>query len=142
MTCSICGLVLQGYNAMARHKLNDHSSLKDFLCQQCGQGFKAKSYLRKHVLMSHTAPSDRPFPCTLCPKGFYRGTRLKDHMNGVHNKVKPFACRDGACTVAFATYNECKRHERRQHNLFIKSMFRNRDGSTIAEANLDPAEKQ
>jgi uncharacterized Zn-finger protein len=144
MECNICGLVLQGQNAMSRHKLNDHASLKDFLCQQCGQGFKARSYLRKHVLMSHTAPSERPFPCTLCPKGFYTSSKLKEHTNGVHDKVKPFACRDEVCTVAFASYNERKRHERRQHNLFIKMSGRGirADSVITAEANPEPAENQ
>ena len=120
MKCEICSMTVFGNNSMSRHRLKYHATFQDFLCQQCGQGFKVRAYLRHHILMCHTEPGNRPFPCKLCTKGFYSNIKLTQHMNGVHHKIKPFECRDVGCAVAFASYNERKRHEKRQHNLDIK----------------------
>ena len=50
MACEICGQVLLGSNSMARHRLKNHATPQDFLCPHCGQGFKARAYLRqKHM---------------------------------------------------------------------------------------------
>ena len=120
MTCDICGVVVLGNNSMSRHHLKNHATQLDHLCPECGQGFKARSYLRHHVLMNHTEPANRPFPCKLCNKGFYSNVKLTQHMNGVHYKIKPYECREESCSAAFASFNERKRHEKRQHNLVIK----------------------
>jgi hypothetical protein len=70
-------------------------------------------------------------------KGFYSSIKLTQHLNGVHLKIKPYECRDESCPSAFASFNERKRHEKRQHNLVIKMKQGCRAENIILESNAD-----
>ncbi|XP_073450605.1 uncharacterized protein [Aquarana catesbeiana] len=50
--------------------------VKTYLCPECGQGFKEKSNLQRHMRV-HTGVS---FPCKECGKCFSRSDRLTEHL--------------------------------------------------------------
>ena len=63
-----------------KHHRDVHASFDDNLCQHCGKGFKLKKYLQIHIINSHTAKQDKPFPCHLCEKGFNNHMKLTQHL--------------------------------------------------------------
>ncbi len=61
---------------------------KPFSCSQCGNTYKHKGSLTKHMLI-HS--EEKPFSCSQCGNTFMCNRSLKDHML-IHAGIKPFTC--------------------------------------------------
>jgi len=86
-----------------------HNDKMDFCCTKCGQQFKWKQSLERH-LMDHTGV--RPHPCTQCKLTFKTSNSLKKHKLSVHSDIKHFACQ--FCGSRFSTSSGVLRHQKKQ----------------------------
>nr|CAD7446794.1 unnamed protein product [Timema bartmani] len=77
-----------------------------------------KSHLYKDTDTDQTTPPQRPekpFPCTICSKGFMRRTNLNAHM-AVHTQVRPHVC--DQCGKRFVVRWDLTLHQRIHSGLF------------------------
>lgn len=65
-----------------------HSDKKDFICDECGKGFRTKACLSKH-LQRHS--DERPFSCYICNRAFKVKVALRKHV-ALHSEYRPFSC--------------------------------------------------
>ncbi|XP_073450621.1 uncharacterized protein [Aquarana catesbeiana] len=73
----------------------DSQNEKPFLCSECGQSFKWKTSLERHMRV-HTGET---FPCEECGKRFRQKDRLKAHLR-IHTGEKLHICTEcGKCFV-------------------------------------------
>jgi len=133
--CDQCGLVFVGRLKYDKHLREAHKSLT--ICEQCGQHFTNKKYLRSHIVNVHTADKDRPHVCKLCPKGFLTQTRLNDHVARSHEGIRPYTCRSPGCTRAFTLGTVRKRHEKRDHDLDINMKRGSKSKYEVHNLNFD-----
>lgn len=82
------------------------NTCKQFQCQLCGDVFKWKSVLKKH-LNTHS-PNKAKFACSLCPKRFTRKEYISIHMR-IHAGVRPFVCE--ICARSFVKRQDLIRHK-------------------------------
>ncbi|KAM4640704.1 uncharacterized protein O3C94_015289 [Discoglossus pictus] len=84
----------------------DHTSMKPFICSECGKGFSQKAGLVKHQ-RNHTG--DKPFLCSTCGKCFKSNSELLLHQR-IHTGEKPYACFE--CGKLFSQKSNLVRHRR------------------------------
>ena len=82
-------IIFRFFVQQEKHHRDVHASFDDHLCQHCGKGFKLKKYLQIHIINSHTAKQDKPFPCHLCEKGFNNHMKLTQHLVGKSLIITP-----------------------------------------------------
>ena len=80
-------------------------------CDQCGKVLK-RQLMAKHILINHTADSEKPFQCTYCPKGFAEKLTWEEHLN-THTNSKPYTC--ATCGWAFNSRRAMLAHEVHKH---------------------------
>ncbi|CAH1791200.1 unnamed protein product [Owenia fusiformis] len=71
-----------GKEFVFKAKLNRHFKCHlpaSFLCENCGNYFKTKAILERHITTSHGA-FERQFCCKICSKGFATERYLQQHM--------------------------------------------------------------
>ncbi|CRK96018.1 CLUMA_CG009458, isoform A [Clunio marinus] len=83
--CQICGRSFFNKAALKIHTYNVHEKPKHLTCSLCGRICRTEEGLKKHKLRPHY------LPCEICGKTF-RKDRLKEHLNGVHFKIKRYQC--------------------------------------------------
>lgn len=75
-----------------------HSENREFECPDCGKRFKQSSQLRNHRVM-HLDRKSSDVPrwytsktCDLCGKTYADSKCLKNHIQAVHSKLRPYVC--------------------------------------------------
>ncbi|KAB0804649.1 hypothetical protein PPYR_01619 [Photinus pyralis] len=111
-SCDICD-----YKTFSLGKLNNihkliHSDLKAFICEVCQKGFKNTKQLRNHKMTHKEKNNKFSHVCVICEKIFSNRRQMRVHMDGVHNKIKPFLC--NYCGYKGASKGALKMHIR-QH---------------------------
>ncbi|XP_008543116.1 zinc finger protein 28 homolog [Microplitis demolitor] len=98
LCCSIC----KNYKSVSSVKLlthmRVHSENRDYECPDCGKCFKQSSQLRNHRVM-HLDRKSVEVPrwytsktCEMCGKTYADSKCLKNHMQAVHSKLRPYVC--------------------------------------------------
>ena len=80
-------------------------------CSTCGEMFSDKR-MRRHVMSKHASNDEKPFKCTLCPKGFLTKITLQEHIN-THTGERPNIC--SFCGIGFVNHSNRRMHERTVH---------------------------
>ena len=88
--------------------------LLSFICDICGDSFKAKYALDEHIISKHDG--NKPFHCVLCDRGFTRKGRFKRHVEFKHGGKTPFKCDicDYGCAESDYLKKHMKVHERKK----------------------------
>ena len=107
--CQYCEKTFPSSAAYSSHKRNHHDPIT---CAECGKFFKSKILHRNHVILNHTREEDKPYRCTVCPKGFIYIRELNNHMN-IHTGARPYQC--AYCEKAFADQSTRRQHQRSVH---------------------------
>ena len=76
-------------------------------CGECGQGFKLKVHLKKHILYRHS--SEYPCECSICGKRFKDSSAVRLHER-IHSTERPFSC---PCGKSFKTKENLWGHKNR-----------------------------
>ena len=66
--CDLCGMEVDGKDAMRKHKATVHKPLPvPVACPQCGKIFKQKVSMQAHLQHAHLNPQDvKPWECMFC----------------------------------------------------------------------------
>ena len=81
---------------------------RPFSCEVCGSRFKAKKHLSRHML---THLESRDHHCDQCPATFKAATQLREHIDRIHNKLRPHKCDFPGCKYAGFTPYDLKMHK-------------------------------
>ncbi|KAK0163188.1 hypothetical protein PV327_006896 [Microctonus hyperodae] len=98
LSCTICN----DYKSVTSVKLSTHmrvhSDSRDYECRDCGKRFKQSSQLRNHRIMHldrKTVDTPRWYTsktCEMCGKTYADSKCLKNHIQAVHSKLRPYVC--------------------------------------------------
>ena len=89
--CTECGLGFRTKMAMDSHTLRKHTNLKPSIpCEECGKLFKVRSDLYSHA-MTHKARKERIHRCVECNLTFRTQQSLDRHRE-LHDPTRPLAC--------------------------------------------------
>ncbi|UMM14241.1 hypothetical protein L5515_002129 [Caenorhabditis briggsae] len=105
--CTVCSKILTRKNDLDRH-MKIHTGKKDFICPECGKGFRLKCTLKNHMATHSDEPPQ--IQCTVCQKEFFEKKTLVIHMR-IHTGEQPFKCR--FCDLHFRTTSMQKTHEKK-----------------------------
>ncbi|CAK1543809.1 unnamed protein product [Leptosia nina] len=88
-SCDICG-----YKTFKRHRLLNihmkcHRKLREYSCSVCQKAFKNSNQLSKHMMIHK---KDNATACNICKIELTNQRTLREHIDTVHNKLKPFKC--------------------------------------------------
>ena len=106
--CSCCGA-----EYTTKQALKDHLNRAVFTCTEsddCSYTTRSRSCMFQHVRNVHTEPQ---FACLTCGAEFSSSFGLKRHMDGYHERKRPYSC--DTCDYASAYKHDVKRHQRRNH---------------------------
>ncbi|KAF2686662.1 hypothetical protein K458DRAFT_429632 [Lentithecium fluviatile CBS 122367] len=82
--CAVCNMDFESCDDLAMHKVfrPDNHNLA---CRICGDEFKSKSGLNRHIELSHKI--DQKLPCLGCGEVFYRASLMVEHLEFGHCQV-------------------------------------------------------
>ena len=100
----------RGNRMMIVHMEEHAKAPSSYSCNQCGNEFKGKDTLRKHVKGFH-ADLIIPFDCDICNSTFKFPKSLQVHILKVHKKEFNFKC--SLCEGKFVTEDTLKKHIKR-----------------------------
>ncbi|KAL6267543.1 hypothetical protein P5V15_000618 [Pogonomyrmex californicus] len=97
-TCKICEVYKSATMVKLLTHMRVHSDTRDYKCPDCGKCFKQASQLRNHRVMHldrKTLEVTRWYTskkCDLCGKTYANSKCLKNHIQAVHSKLRPYVC--------------------------------------------------
>ncbi|XP_011882536.1 PREDICTED: zinc finger protein 436-like isoform X2 [Vollenhovia emeryi] len=97
-TCKICEAYKSATMVKLLTHMRVHSDSRDYKCPDCGKCFKQASQLRNHRIMHldrKTLEVTRWYTskkCEMCGKTYANSKCLKNHIQAVHSKLRPYVC--------------------------------------------------
>ena len=89
-TCDTCGRAFTESKGLENHRKTVHQNIRNHQCNECGNGFKTKEMLRRHMKIHSDICTHI---CPFCSKGFKQSATLYRHklscpFNPEKNKIK------------------------------------------------------
>ncbi len=111
--CDQCTKSYDNPHKLKRHSIRAHGREGDqFPCEKCGELFKLKSTLWRHVRNYHRDYEE--LQCETCKIWFQSRDSLLNHVRNEHG-AKDFMC--SVCGDCFAHNQQLKRHYKDRHNM-------------------------
>lgn len=95
-TCKICKAYKSATMVKLLTHMRVHSETREYECSECGKCFKQASQLRNHRVMHldrKTLEVTRWYTskkCDICGKTYANSKCLKNHIQAVHSKLRPY----------------------------------------------------
>ncbi|XP_034489075.1 zinc finger protein 880-like [Drosophila innubila] len=109
--CKHCGHDFK-YSAPLVEHLKSIGVKFDYKCEECGQKFHSRFFLKKHMRRVHGLADEHI--CHICGKNFTTGFNLRNHIVR-HAGTRPHKCK--LCNAAFSTTAELNNHKRTHDNV-------------------------
>jgi len=109
-SCHICNKVCKRKVALDLH-VAKHGP-PTIQCEMCDKAFYSNYNMRRHMITMHVDNAQKPYKCTLCPKGFESAKNLEGHLN-MHNGLKPYICE--VCGKGFQNASNRRAHIKKIH---------------------------
>lgn len=100
-------------NSQSTEQSTEHDDEKKYVCSHdgCGKRYTTSSKLSRHMAV-HSGT--RPHHCSFCNQSFVRADHRNMHEKRKHSAIsdadKPFKCTVDACTAAFFSSSNLRRH--------------------------------
>ncbi|XP_033220243.1 zinc finger protein 658B-like isoform X2 [Belonocnema kinseyi] len=98
LTCKICKVYKNATMVKMMTHMKVHNNSREYECLDCGKCFKQSSQLRNHRIM-HLDRKAIEEPrwytskiCEICGKTYADSKCLKNHIQAVHSKLRPYIC--------------------------------------------------
>jgi len=108
--CHICNTACKRKVALELH-IAKHGP-PTIKCHQCDKLFYTNYNMRRHIITMHVDNSQKPYKCSICPKGFESAKNLEGHLN-MHNGLKPYICE--ICGKGFQNASNRRAHVKKLH---------------------------
>ena len=109
--CSICKVELRDKYSLKKHMSTVHGESKN-LCTTCGKKFKAKDYLKKHMLKG-CGSGWKENKCTICKENFPSRSVTMEHIASKHKDFQLSKC--SVCDTKFITEKSLNYHMIEKH---------------------------
>ncbi|XP_031628844.1 PR domain zinc finger protein 5-like [Contarinia nasturtii] len=97
--CNMCGKVLSSKDGLKKHVLITHSAPGHFPCEICPNvTLTRKDSLRKHMKMKHD-PNRVKFKCNYCPSVFLKEISLEAHLSKCKRRTEILESGDSGTTI-------------------------------------------
>ncbi|XP_055536232.1 zinc finger protein 354C-like isoform X2 [Wyeomyia smithii] len=85
LQCTICQKILAGEKSLQKHMSSVHDAVnaKKYICDCCGQEFRTRSALNRHIKKQHLGVRETRVQCELC-ETWLNKTNMKAHLRTVH----------------------------------------------------------
>jgi len=135
-SCPFCDYKTKRGEECQEHINGIHTHLKPYVCthENCSFATSYRGGLRKHVQYVHEnrvatpkpkpiGPDSKRYFCDQCDFKTNKNCYLTEHVNGVHENIKPYACTVEGCSYATSYRGGLKKHTEAVH-LHIKHDLR------------------
>lgn len=79
LSCQVCSKVFEKSSQLGCHmRVHMDDTTKGFKCSKCSKKYSSIRSVRRHFAKAH--PSEKPYRCGVCNKGFIDGNVLKNHI--------------------------------------------------------------
>ena len=111
-SCDICQRIFLSKGTLDTHKLT-HSTTRNYTCNICGNGFRFRQALNRHLKIMHEQSVSHPHECELCDYTTYCTRAMASHLNK-HRKVRPYQC--DLCDLAYGARSQLHKHKQIKHS--------------------------
>ncbi|XP_053685534.1 transcription factor grauzone-like [Sabethes cyaneus] len=112
--CAICHKMLANISTLRAHIVNMHSDDSKHICDSCGQEFRTKLAMDRHIKQHLGINPIERIQCHICSKWVNGKPNLKLHIKTVHNAVnQAVACE--ICQQISPNLRALSSHKRRVH---------------------------
>ncbi|XP_055536249.1 transcription factor grauzone-like isoform X2 [Wyeomyia smithii] len=112
--CVICHKILANASTLRTHILNMHSDDSKHICDSCGQEFRTKLAMERHIKIHLGINPIERIQCHICSKWVNGKPNLKLHIKTVHNEENQAVACD-ICQQVSPNLRALSSHKRRVH---------------------------
>lgn len=99
---------------LRKHKINAHSGMNDFNCEDCGKHFTTQTTLEVHQKFVHQGHPG--YTCEFCGKNFRQRNHCREHQEADHLNIR-YSCNQPGCEKNFKFKRYLKMHLRKSHQI-------------------------
>merc|ERR1711879_194536 len=101
-----------------KKKMHTHADERPFVCQHGGKSYKCRESVAE---CQRRCTGQGHFECPTCGRTFTRNERLKHHIMGVHQGIKPHKC--PVCPCSYARKSNMIDHIKRVHKMKLSDVL-------------------